>query len=187
LQQDELTLNALLDRAFPIPLRVGVYAPKMPGFMYTLDEERQAKMLDSVTTNDARRTELQQVWLTLFQGPPKPAVFSAEQWSKMMNEGWESNLASVKDSVAKIQARGGRVIFSRLPSSSHLLDLEERTTPRAVFWERVLRESGAPGVHFSDYPELRKFDCPEWSHLDALDATAYTQHFATILKRQGLL
>ncbi len=187
LQQDELTLNALIDRAFPLPLRPFVYAPKMPGFMYTLDESRQAKMLDGVANNEARAVEIQQVWLTLFQGPPKPAVFTAEQWSQMMNDGWESNVLSVKDSVAKIQARGGRVIFSRLPSTSHLFSLEEKLTPRSVFWERVLRETGAPGIHFSDYPELRDFSCPEWSHLSAADATLYTQQFATILKREKLL
>ena len=29
----------------------------------------------------------------------------------------------------------------------------------------LLKETGAPGIYFEDFPELADFKCPEWSHL----------------------
>jgi len=128
---------------------------------------------------------IQQIWLPLFAGPPKPAVFSDEQWQKILNDGWLQNLQKAKDSVAKIRARGGEVFFVRHPSSGELRLKEEQVTPRALVWDRLLRETGTQGVYYEDYPELRDFECPEWSHLSASDSVEYTRRLSEILKRLG--
>jgi hypothetical protein len=187
INQDELTLSQLIDNGLELPLRPKVYAPKLPGYMYTLDRNRQAHMLERIATELAAQQRIQQVWLPLFQGPPKPAVFTEQQWAKMMSDGWEGNLQRIKQSVLSITARGGKVIFSRLPSSGGVLALENRVTPRAMIWDRILNETHAPGIYFEDYPELTGFVCPEWSHLNAQDAAVYTKRFARILKTKGLL
>lgn len=187
INQDELTLSQLIDNGLDLPLRSKVYAPKLPGYMYTLGRHRQARMIPQVATVPETQKRIQQIWLPLFQGPPKPGAFTDKQWAKMMSGGWEGNLLRIKESVSSITGRGGKVIFSRLPSTGGVLALENRVTPRTAIWDRILRETGAPGIYFEDYPELTGFDCPEWSHLNAEDATEYTRRFARILKAQRLL
>lgn len=39
-----------------------------------------------------------------------------------------------------------------------LRELETKCAPRAGFWDRILEVTGAPGVHFEDYPQLSGFD-----------------------------
>jgi hypothetical protein len=187
INQDDLTLTQLIDNKLELPLRPKVYAPRLPGYEYTLDRNRQARMIESVARVTKEQERIQQIWLPLFKGPPKPAVFTDEQWGRMMSDGWETNLARLKQAASNITARGGKVIFSRLPSTGGVRELEERGGPRAAIWDRILRETGAPGIYFEDYPELAGFTCPEWSHLSAQDATEYTRRFARILKAKGLL
>lgn len=184
---EDLTLTHLLESTLGLPNRPQVYAPKMPDYMYTVDRNRQARMTELAATNPDVQHRIQQTWLVLFAGPPKPAGFTATKWQKMMSEGWEGNLRRIKQSVASIQARGGKVIFSRLPSTGGVYALESQQKSRAEIWDRILKETGAPGVYFEDYPELTGFTCPEWSHLNAEDATDYTRRFARILKSKGLL
>ncbi|MCE9500094.1 MAG: hypothetical protein K8R21_06305, partial [Leptospira sp.] len=80
-----------------------------------------------------------------------------------------------------------RVIFVNHPSSGELLKLEKRLTPRKLFWDRLIAETGATGIHFEDYSGLSNFDCPEWSHLSAGDSIIYTERLMDILKKRGLL
>jgi hypothetical protein len=58
--------------------------------------------------------------------------------------------------------------------SGELKKLEDRATPRAGPWSRLIKESGAPGIYFEDYPDLAGFSCPEWSHLSAPDSVEFT-------------
>jgi hypothetical protein len=186
INQDDLALPKLIDHALDLPLRPKVYNPTIPGYMYSLDRVRQARMTQKVATDPAEQHKIQQIWLPLFAGPPKPGPLTEEVWGKMLSDGLERNLRRIKESTAKIRARGGRVIFSRLPSSGTLLELENRVMPRSLIWDRILRDTGAPGIYFADEPELTGFECPEWSHLSATDATEYTHRFARVLKAKGL-
>ena len=74
------------------------------------------------------------------------------------------------------------MIFLRLPVTLDLKALENQLTPRAAFWDRLLKETAAPGIHFEDYPELASFDCPEWSHLSAGDSVEFTKRLAPHLR-----
>lgn len=186
INQDDLTLSRLIDDALDLPLRAKVYAPQLPGYMYTLDRSRQARMIERIATDSAVQEKIQQIWLPLFRGPPKPGVFTDKQWEGMLSDGWEANLRRIKESVFRITARGGKVIFSRLPSTGGVRELEDRVSSRAAIWDRILAETGAPGIYFEDYSELKGFNCPEWSHLNVRDATEYTRRFARILKAKGL-
>jgi hypothetical protein len=89
--------------------------------------------------------------------------------------------------VEAIRGRGGRVIFIRLPSNGKLRELEHRFQPRAEYWDRILTETGAPGIHFEDHPELQGFECPEWSHLSGPDSVDYTRRLVEVMQAQGLL
>jgi hypothetical protein len=53
------------------------------------------------------------------------------------------------------------------------------------YWDRLLTVTNCSGIHFADFPELKDFTCPEWSHLKHSDAIAYTKGLAKILKQQN--
>jgi hypothetical protein len=86
------------------------------------------------------------------------------------------------DAMARrIRARGGEVVFVRMPISGGLWTLDARRYPRADYWDRFAATADSPTIHFADYPSLSRFECPDFSHLDASDAPAFTRAFARIL------
>ncbi len=104
-----------------------------------------------------------------------------------MHAAFAARFADTKALVAKLRARGGKIVFVRFPVSGDLKALEDRDTPRTKTWDRLLTESGAAGVYFEDFPELSSFICPEWSHLSAGDSVEFTKrlvpHLRTALGR----
>jgi len=75
--------------------------------------------------------------------------------------------------VAKLRARRVKVLFVRMPSTGEYLAYENREFPRASTWDVLLAATGAPGIHFEDYPELRPdvqgYYLPGWSHMVRAD------------------
>jgi hypothetical protein len=119
----------------------------------------------------------QRNWLTLFEAakhfpPPPPGAI-------------DQIFTATKTAVEQIKSRGGKVIFVRTPSSSPMWEGEQQGFPRDKYWDRLLSESNAPGIHFADYPETSKFICPEWSHLSPADAVVYTTHLVRQIQEQG--
>jgi len=92
-------------------------------------------------------------------------------------------VAEVQESVRRIQARGGNVVFVRMPSTGRVREIERRRVPRARYWDRLVAGTTAEAIHFEDFPELARFPCPEGSHLDFRDAPAFTASFADVLSR----
>ena len=113
--------------------------------------------------------------------PPPPPIFTAEEFKAMYMESVESYLERTKIAVEKIVARGGNVVFIRMPSTGTLREMENKFSPRPVFWDAIISRTGAVGIHFEDYPELAKFDCPEWSHLTSSDSEMFSKLLMPIL------
>jgi hypothetical protein len=86
--------------------------------------------------------------------------------------------------VAKLRARGVPVLFLREPSAGEYLAYEQRDFPRATTWDVLLAKTGAPGIHFEDYPELQGFSLPEWSHMAGADADRFTAALYAIIDRE---
>jgi hypothetical protein len=63
------------------------------------------------------------------------------------------------------------------------LAYEERLYPRTRSWNALLAATKAPGLYFSDYPELRGYYLPEWSHLTHAEAERFTAKFYGIIQR----
>jgi hypothetical protein len=42
--------------------------------------------------------------------------------------------------------------------------------------------TGAPGIYYSDFPELAGFNCPEWSHLSAGDSVEFSKCLVSHLR-----
>jgi hypothetical protein len=174
LNEEDLTLNQLLLK-LKIPDRAGVKSkPELPPHFHEVDEERQGGMTDYAEKNENIQKRIQQIWLPLFTPPPFPPGMSGEQIHAKVQEMADAILQKTQANVEKIRSRGGKVVFVRFPSTGGLRQLENKITPRAAYWDRVLEITGAPGIHFEDYPELKDFDCPEWSHLTKKDATKFT-------------
>lgn len=87
--------------------------------------------------------------------------------------------------VAKIRARGGDVVFVRLPSSAAVFDTEEELWPRAAFWDPFMRSFDSHAVYFSDEPSLAHLTAAEGSHLDARQAAQASHALAAILRTRG--
>lgn len=76
--------------------------------------------------------------------------------------------------ASKIAARGGEVIYVRLPTSGPIWELDERFYPKADYWDRFANEARAPTLHFRDVPTLADAQCVDGSHLDVRDAPRFT-------------
>ena len=182
LKQEDLTLKQLLLR-LPIANRPGALVPpRLPPYFYTTDRDRRARMFEACAQPGPLRETVRSVWLPLFTPPPPPSWIPKDQFLKGVEAAIEKRFQDTAATVQKFRARGGKVVFVRFPHTGPLKELEEKVTPRAGPWERILRESGAPGIYYSDYPELAGFDCPEWSHLSGPDSVEFTKRLVPHLQ-----
>jgi hypothetical protein len=172
LNRQDLNLAALLNRWIPVANREGsqIYPPDPPYFA-SIDWDRHNKMWSLVETNPKYQEKIQQSWLPLLNLiPPFPEELVT------------GIIQSIRADVEKIEARGGRVVFIRFPSTGKFLEIENQIRPRKDYWDRLVEMTGAPGIYFADYPELSGFDCPEWSHLTRSDAVIFTNGLAKIYR-----
>ena len=94
----------------------------------------------------------------------------------------KGNLRRIEEFVCRIQARGGRVIFLRLPVSGKMRELEERNFPKDKFWDVFRQSSSAQFVDFANYPSMRSFHCGDGSHLDGRDREPFSNALAEALR-----
>ncbi|MGV7220525.1 MAG: hypothetical protein ACQ9MH_03235 [Nitrospinales bacterium] len=175
IQQSDLTLNKLLLR-LKIPNRPKAkVGPELPPHFHDVNEERQGGMTDFAERDEEIQKRIQQIWIPLFTPPPSPPGTTKEQIMKKAGEMRDMVLEKTKVAVDKIRARGGKVIFIRYPSTGGLRELENKITPRAAYWDKLLETTNSPGIHFEDHPQLQGFDCPEWSHLTKADAKIFSK------------
>ena len=89
---------------------------------------------------------------------------------------------SAISSIYKLNSRGAKIVFVRFPSSDKLKVLEDKFTPKQIIWDRLLQETGAKGIYWEDYENLKYFICPEWSHLSAKDSEKFSKEIGLILR-----
>ena len=101
----------------------------------------------------------------------------------------QGTLTSQRDVAAPVTGRGrwkdGRweVVFIRPPSDGALLAAERKRLSKADGWDRLLRETGAFGIHWEDHAAMQGLDIPEWSHLTRESATRFTRAYVEVLRR----
>ena len=86
--------------------------------------------------------------------------------------------------IATLRARGVQVLFLRAPSTGPYYAFEQHVLPRAKTWDVLLQRTGAPGIHFEDYPQLQGYNQPEWSHLSASEAQRFTAALVPIIQSE---
>lgn len=169
---DEAYRLAPLIERIDIPDRPDVRRPYLD--VWKLAEhsaDRQARMWPRLVTDHRLRDHARLVW-----GPFNGEGSEAKSVERAIEE---SRVA-----VETIRARGGDVVFIRAPSAGLYLEHERRGWPRARTWERLLAETGAFGIHFEDYPEMRDLEVPEWSHLSRDSATRFTRAVVGVLRER---
>lgn len=176
LQKDDLSLGAMIDN-LPVPNRTGAMVPpKMPPQLGFTGEDNSCKMAGFLENDPTHQAYVKNIWKGIIWPIPGLPLPMRDQM-----------IEDVKKDIDRIQARGGKVIFIRLPSTEEYRAKEEEKCPRKEFWDTLLERTGAPGIHFEDHAELTGFKCPEWSHLCAKDATVFTERLVRVMKTQGLI
>ncbi len=168
---DQYRLPVLVER-IDVANRKGVRAPYLE--VWKLSEafaDRQTRMWPRLESDPVLIDHAKRAWMSRDRGPTKPEVIALA-------------IEESRAAVARIRARGGDVAFVRSPSAGKYYEREARNTPRDVTWDRLLRETGAFGIHFEDYPEMRELEAPEWSHLSRESATRFTRAYVGVLRRE---
>src|SRR5215216_2284110 len=184
LKPDDLSLEALLNQ-LPIPNRPGaLVSPRFPPYFQTEDRERRARMWEKCAEPGSELAkQIQQIWIPLFTPPAAPTYIPKDVFFAQVSEGIKKRFADVTTAVEKIRSRGGKIVFVRFPNSGRLKELEDRITPREKTWKPLLTMTGAPGIYYSDFPELSGFNCPEWSHLSAGDSVEFSKRLVPHLRK----
>ena len=184
LNQDDLTLAKLLERV-ELPERAGFHAPpKLPPYFFAVDGDRRGRMVpEAAVIGSPLQQRVAHGWLPLFSPPPPPSFIPAEQFMAMMGQAIEARFGETAKLIASIRARGGRVVFVRMPVQGPLVEREEMLAPLAATWHRLVKENDVQAVNFADHPELSAFTLPEWSHLSAPDSVEFTKRLVPHLQR----
>jgi len=85
--------------------------------------------------------------------------------------------------VAKITARGGKVVFVRYPISNTLYEFEQKNYPKNMYWDVIVKNHiGARAIHFQDIPGMKGFTFPDGVHLDFRETSRFTQSLAQAIR-----
>ncbi len=165
------TLGTLIDRV-DIPDRDGFRRPYLDVWkLWETSADRQTFLWGRIETDERLREHARLAW-----GPFDGKLMDEAGITRACND--------AVDAVKKIRARGGEVAFIRSPSAGLYYENELRSAPRVTTWDRLLRETGAFGIHFEDHEEMRNLDVPEWSHLSRESAARFTRAYVGVLMRE---
>ena len=168
-------------RRQPWPPRPGMPVRRPVRKLMTMqDADRNSHMWRKVETDPQYRALARGIWDDRFKGPPPPGMDTPAKLQKTIDTQIDRAVAA----VATLRARGVQVLFVRPPSNGHYYAFESKVFPRARTWDVLLRRTGAPGIHFEDYPQLQGYTQPEWSHLSASEARRFTAALVPIIRRQ---
>ena len=141
------------------------------------EPDRNTHLWDKVADDPDYKALARKIWLQDFQpsddDPPPEKMQQTET----------EQIERAAKAVITLRQRGVKVLFVRPPSTGPYLEYDNKLFPRATSWDVLLAKSGAPGIHFEDYPELQGFELPEWSHIKYDDAKRFTETLHRIIER----
>ena len=127
---------------------------------------RQTIMTNDFVKDTAMQRRVQEIWAG-DGGPVKDHGPVGDTLQKIFTE--------IKNAVAKIKARGGKVIFNRTPSSGAYWANKPIKYPKKEYFDKLSIITGCSSIHFKNYADTKNFICPEWSHLTPTDAFLYSK------------
>ncbi len=166
----DYSLMRLIDEV-NIPNRGEIVRPYLGVWkVWQTTDDRQTSLWSGIVNNERLREHARLVWGP-FDGKPMDEAAIGRACKE------------AAEAVKKIHARGGEVVFVRPPSAGLYYEHEQHAAPRAQTWDRLLKETGAFGIYFDDYPEMRGLEVPEWSHLSRDSAKKFTRAYVGVLAR----
>ena len=172
----DYALQTVLARQ-PWPARPGLHSFIRVRKLAETEADRNTHLWSKVDTDPEYRALARRIWLQEFvpsDDDPSPA-----EAMKVEKE----QIERMAKAVAQLRARGVRVLFVRMPSIGPYLQYENQNFPRARTWDALLAATGAPGIHFEDYPEMQGYNLPEWSHMTRADGERFTAVLYRIIQR----
>ncbi|HET6432727.1 hypothetical protein [Dyella sp.] len=154
----------------PWPVRAGTHPRREVRKLANFDYDRNGRMWSKLVTDPSYRELARGIWLQQINAPPPPGFETPAKAGAIAQQ----QIARAVAAVAKLRARGVRVVFLRAPVTGPYYAFEQRVAPRAQSWDVLLQRTGAPGIEFSDYPQLQGLEQPEWSHLSEPAARQFT-------------
>jgi hypothetical protein len=168
---NQYSLTELIDQV-DLPNRGQIGGPYLrPWKLSENYEDRQYHLWREIETNARLREHAIRVWTWRARPPPEDALIARV-------------CEDVRESVARIRARGGDVVFIRPPSTGAYYEREQAALPRGRTWDRLLREADVFGIHFEDYPGMQGLNLPELSHLTREDAARFTRAYVGVLRER---
>jgi hypothetical protein len=156
----------------------GVLRPKPDGPQLRVHADRTLDITYASPQSLKTSTELRQ-------------LYYADLYAKLKHytsiDEFKQAVASVADSVARIQRNGGQVVFLRLPAAGARLELEESTFLSAPYFGALADVTSAPWIDFRNLARKEAFDCPDESHLSLNGARTFTTRLVDDLRRRGLV
>jgi hypothetical protein len=140
------------------------------------EPDRNSYLWSKVVTDAQYRELARNIWRQGFAPELNPPP---EKLKKNIDE----QITKTANAIGKLRARGVQVLFVRMPSSGEYLAFENQLLPRAQTWDKLLSDSGAPGIYFEDYPELQGYYLPEWSHLTQSESERFTAALYGVIQR----
>jgi len=91
---------------------------------------------------------------------------------------------AIDRAATRLSDRGGVLVVLRMPGRGDHERFVEELCPRAQFWDVLATDTHAIAIHYADEAALSGFVCPDGSHLDRRDRTAFTSALVEVLRRQ---
>jgi hypothetical protein len=136
---------------------------RWPPAIYLATQRDRSRLADYTLKNvDARRRQYED------------RLRGVRLWKKSRAE-WLRRAMRLEPYVDAIRARGGEVVFVRMPMSGPLERASDASFPRRTYWDRFARTTSARTIHYLDHPAMRGFNLPDDSHLDMRDAPRFTR------------
>lgn len=176
----DFALDTVVKRqAWPVRPGTDTHRP-VRRLMTMQDADRNSHMWRKVEVDPRYNALVRDIWDERLDGPPPPNMDTPAKLQRTI----DAQIGRAAAAVAKLRARGVQVLFVRPPSNGHYYAWEQKVFPRARTWDVLLQRTGAPGIHFEDYPQLQGYTQPEWSHLSASEATRFTAALVPIIQRR---
>jgi hypothetical protein len=168
----DIALKNLLTR-LNLPDRDSIqHDPAWPP-MVSMDWYRNIRMNPGMETDTVLQNRQTKIW--------------DGDWKNRYADSVDVILSHYSSLVHEFKKKGGRVAFIQAPVTGKYLHYEPILFPRDKYWNALLAKSHVKGYHYEDYPEMKKMNPPEWSHLNRKEADQFTRLLVDLLKQDGLL
>lgn len=106
---------------------------------------------------------------------------------QMTPEQWLAEAMELEPFVQRIQDRGGKVVFVRMPTAGLVWDIDKTVYPREKYWDQLAARTKATCIHFQDVPGMMNVRVPDLSHVEGRDTGPFTRALAGELVRCGVI